>query len=290
MPSYSPLSSSPSPSRARIARWLIDLRRVPVPVHSATFARLRRQTLQFTRPSAPPAHANIRLRLYRPRKRWPSRVLFWASDAVPGNATDVASRTRLRGAEHAYGEYRNMGVAESSPDGRTLVLELRCPTPYLMPRTHAWSRHVHFVDVRNAQYGTVDIATVRVLPGRYDDPQTGARCSCAPLCEPRCAPLSAPLAIPFSSMYVRQARRLRPAGSVGLDVTDAATDVDADALHEHVLAKARDVAAGVPGAPVAPFMPVVVYGDGPTAAVVQALVSKGHVNIFLEAPTAAKTQ
>lgn len=157
--------------------WLRQLGRSPVPVHAQSFMDL--QAAGF--PAHTPSEANIQLTLVKEKgdAPWPSKVLFWASDArVSGSDEAVRS---LRGAECAYGAYENIGVAKSA--GRKLVIRLRCPIPYLAQTDCAhdvalWCRHLHYVAVEEASAETTDIGAVSVFPGEYTDKATGMVCKC----------------------------------------------------------------------------------------------------------------
>ena len=134
-------------TRSSPAPWLQALHRQALPSHAPRFLDLAATDFG----DAVPAHADLCVTLRADgAKALPKRVLFWASD--PPTATALCAS--LRGAEHAYGEYHNMGIATQSVDG-TLQFCLRTPCPYMtidhegVP--HHWGRHIHFVDAEVAR-------------------------------------------------------------------------------------------------------------------------------------------
>jgi thiol-disulfide isomerase/thioredoxin len=128
------------------APWLQALHRRPVPAHASTFRALAARGF----PDSAPACADVRIRLTRATPPLPKRVVYWA--AAPRGAAEASL---LCGAERAYGDYENIGVATRRGD--TLEFVLRSPQPYVaqartpgaLPRQ--WCRHLHFVDVESCR-------------------------------------------------------------------------------------------------------------------------------------------
>lgn len=121
------------------APWLQDLHRQAIPRHCARFQSLEANGFA---PSTP--HLADVVVKYTSAKM-PKKVVYWASG--PCCVTDSHLP---KGAECAYGDYCNMGVAVRK--GKTLELVLQTPRPYVArpkgkQQSQLWCRHVHFVEV-----------------------------------------------------------------------------------------------------------------------------------------------
>lgn len=149
-----PILTTTDPDRP--AQWLRDLRRQAIPTHTARWRTLAQSGFG----ASSPVGANVRV-VYRVPKPnatrstkptamqeiLPKRVVYWAAQWAP-----LSDAHNLRGAERAYGDYRNMGVAirTETPTHYVLTFDLMCPTPYLARargarKARLWCRHLHYV-------------------------------------------------------------------------------------------------------------------------------------------------
>lgn len=148
----SPLLTTTDPNRT--AQWLSDLQRQAIPRHCARWRTLEAKAFHKASSTAPTG-ATVRV-VYKVRKRGssadekasvPARVVYWAAESGP-----LSDGHNLRGAERAYGEYTNMGVAVRTETSThyVLTMDLVAPCPYIARARGAqhaqqWCRHLHYV-------------------------------------------------------------------------------------------------------------------------------------------------
>lgn len=161
-----PLLTTTDPNQP--AQWLCDLHRQAIPRHCARWHTLAQSGFR----ASSPVGSNVRV-VYRVPKRatttqnvkrasksivLPERVVYWAAQAAP-----LSDAHNLRGAERAYGDYRNMGVAirTETPTHYVLTFDLICPTPYMARargarKARLWCRHLHYVPLTETGGGGDD--------------------------------------------------------------------------------------------------------------------------------------
>lgn len=136
------------------ARWLKELKRYALPLHTRGYKTLA----QLNFPETFPVDSDLCLRV-KIDKKVGNKILYWGSEsAVIG--------TSLKSAEHAYGNYKNIGVSFLEKDG-FFNIRLRTPQPYLT-KDNLWERHIHFVDLRNQD----KIMTISCFPQKTDKIET----------------------------------------------------------------------------------------------------------------------
>lgn len=274
------------------APWLQALHRTAVPTHANRFRNLA--DLGF--PDAVPCHADVRIRFTRrPNKAkgvaaLPERVLYWAAGPC---AAEAASD--LHGAERAYGDYANMGVATRKD--HTLEFVLQSPRPYVAQqrgakRAQQWCRHLHFVDLVTVDGRTPSskpskpsnvLFTVAVFPRSTPLTLEGGTYTCEPVFAPH-----QPHASYRSSMFLgfEQYLEAKAAGALGVNsiqdpewpcIDDGDMVVDWHASPDAIDAQLK--AAKVPKE-----RPLVVYcaNDGCEAAqeLLYKLTQIGHCNTY----------
>ena len=165
------------------AKWLCSIGRMVIPQHTETFSTLEACKFRETHPSRSDLRVTLRLRR---SDALPARILYWA--AAP---RDLHASRQGSSAECAYDKYTNMGVV-CRKHGKYCI-DLRCPQPYVAedPETGMsvmWSRHMHFVAVR--ENDTVDtdtnkVHTLLIMPGEHNDKNPLFDYTCTPLFDPR---------------------------------------------------------------------------------------------------------
>ena len=126
--------------------WLKALHQQAIPTHTLRFRYLANACF----PDTTPCNADIRIQFTRSTPALPRRVLYWAAGPCA-----VTEASELHGAERAYGNYHNMGVATRK--GHTLELMVQTPYPYVAQQrgtkqAQQWCRHVHFIDLKTIEY------------------------------------------------------------------------------------------------------------------------------------------
>lgn len=271
---------------SRPAPWLEDLERLPVPTHTKRWAALAKTSFA----PAIPSHANLRV-VYTAASL-PAKVVYWAAR---GRALSDAHK--LIGAERAYDDYRNMGVAVRTTVQRNkqrmhqLVFTLATPCAYVARqrgKSHAqqWCRHVHFVDA--SQPSTNELYTLAIFPCTLLDQHTRGEYTCEPM-HTRVKRAHA------TSMYVSRAQLVAATRSA-LPVHQRAVGVCAIAeqggvkrlqAHDLVLpwtmsedAMANTLRKQVPSR----HTPLVVYCANPTCKAAQVVIEKlahvGYCNVY----------
>lgn len=272
---------------SRPAPWLEDLERLPVPTHTKRWAALAKTSFA----PAIPSHANLRV-VYTAASL-PAKVVYWAAR---GRALSDAHK--LIGAERAYDDYRNMGVAVRTTVQRNeqrmhqLVFTLETPCAYVARQrgkahVQQWCRHVHFVDAAKP-CGTKELYTLAVFPCTLLDQHTRGEYTCEPL-HTRVKRVHA------TSMYVSRAQLVAATRSA-LPVHQRAVGVCAIAeqggvkrlqAHDLVLpwtmsedAMANTLRKQVPSH----HTPLVVYCANPTCKAAQVVIEKlahvGYCNVY----------
>lgn len=133
------------------ADWLKELKRDPLPIHTRSYLTLEK--LKF--PNTFPIDSDLSMRAKIDRKVG-KKLLYWAA-----NSSRIGDS--LKTAEHAYGEYTNIGVCEKDKDGFFNFI-LRCPQAYITNRT-LWERHIHFVDLDSS---FKEIMTIACYPQKNE--------------------------------------------------------------------------------------------------------------------------
>lgn len=130
------------------AQWLQDLERPAVPIHSRRWQFLERNG--FKRVTSAPRADIVVTYTACAGHRLPDRVVYWASAGC-----SLHDAHNLRGAERAYGEYTNMGIAARTTfRGRDrLTFRLASPCAYIartrgQTKSQQWCRHLHFVPLK----------------------------------------------------------------------------------------------------------------------------------------------
>jgi rhodanese-related sulfurtransferase len=266
------------------APWLSDLHRQAVPLHSQRF----RQLLACGLVDTPPACSDIRVRIERSTPKLPARVLYWAASGCP-----VLHAKELCGAERAYGDYENMGIA--TRQGNALEFFLQTPRPYIAKQRGAskaqqWCRHVHFVDLKrvsNQKASTNNVLyTVAVFPSA-DKPVIQikrGKYSCEPLFHPE-----QPTNIGFcKSMFIGLEMYLM-AKANGIIAINAIKDPQWPPISEDDLvvdwhSSASSIQSIVKKAGARPESPLVVYCAKPKCTAAQDLMYKltqrGYCNTY----------
>lgn len=270
----------------RPAPWLEELERLPVPRHTKRWAELAKTSFA----PANPSHANLRV-VYTAASL-PAKVVYWAAR---GRALSDAHK--LVGAERAYDDYRNMGVAVRTTVQRNkrrvhqLVFTLDTPCPYVARqrgKAHAqqWCRHLHFVDA--AQPSTNELYTLAIFPCTLLDQHTRGEFTCEPL-HTRGKKAQA------TSMYVSRAqffaatRSTLPAQQRAVGVCAIAEQDGVKRLQAHDLVlpwkMSEDAMAKALRKQVSSYhTPLVVYCANPTCKAAQVVIEKlahaGYCNVY----------
>jgi rhodanese-related sulfurtransferase len=270
-----------------------------VPRHSARWKLLERQGFRHVC-GAPGANVLI-THTAREGHRLPERVVYWA--ATGGSLKDAS---QLRGAERAYGEYSNMGVAmRTSHKGRDrLVFRVVSPCAYIArgrgQRTaRQWCRHLHFVALERRSDATHhtpiswqvnttnqnELFTLPVFPCSLLDKYDG-RYSCVPL-HKRKSKSQPPSLFVSNSEYI-QATRPNTGSAVGVCAID---DRAYPPLQNHDLvinwkASESAIRRALHKSPrvSSEHTPLVVYCANPQCLAAQALIEKlahiGYCNVW----------
>ena len=170
------------------AQWLQDLERPAVPRHALRWKQLERQG--FRRACGAPG-ANVSVTYTAAEgQRLPERVVYWAASGC-----SLANANELRGAERAYGDYSNMGVAvcKSSRGRDQLEFHIASPCAYIargrgQRSARQWCRHLHFVALQSSSKMTWqvhpqnknELFTLPVFPCSLLEKYTGTY-SCVPI-------------------------------------------------------------------------------------------------------------
>lgn len=285
-----PLVTQTDPNRP--AQWLRDLERQAVPRHSPRWQALARQG--FARVSAAPRANIVVTHTATAGVRLPERVVYWAAGGCA-----LRDAHHLRGAEHAYADYANMGVAarQTTRDGRhRLVFKLVAPCPYVA-RAHGrrdaqqWCRHLHFVGLERERPAAARWAvptsnqnalfTLAVFPCTHLDAYA-ERYVCAPLSSRNAAPDS----LFVTRKEFRAATRHGAGAALGVCAIDDPAYPPVQA-HDLVLSSKLSETAlqqALAAKRVSMHTPLVVYCANPSCAAAQTLMEKlthiGFCNVW----------